>query len=292
MIYDLIHSTEYQYASASSQCHNLVHLQPRSIDQRQHVLTNHFVIEPQPHEVLEFSDYFGNHAHSFSIDERHTSLKITSHATVDVEDRQVVFEDDLVSWESIAQATYSDLTPEGLSRRQFCCASPMIPRLLVARQTGQAVFQPNRPIVQTIRSLNELVHESFVYDGWATAIETPLAQVFEMKRGVCQDLSHAMIAIARSYGLAARYVSGYLRTFHSDEGSAFIGADQSHAWVSIFAGPYGWIDVDPTNKIEVLQDHVTIGWGRDFSDVTPIKGLFTGTSHLALNVAVTLRPKP
>ncbi len=134
------------------------------------------------------------------------------------------------------------------------------------------------------------IHEDFVYDPRATTISTPVQEVFDQRKGVCQDFAHFEIACLRSLGLAARYVSGYLRTIPPPGKPRLIGADASHAWISVFCGPLGWIDFDPTNNVIPSADHLTIGWGRDYGDVCPLQGVFVGGGKHDLSVFVDVMP--
>jgi transglutaminase-like putative cysteine protease len=158
------------------------------------------------------------------------------------------------------------------------------------REISREVFTPGRPILSAIVALYELIYRSFEYRPQSTVIDTPLIEVLQQRRGVCQDFAHVAIGCARIVGLAARYVSGYLKTYPPKEARALIGADASHAWLSIHAGPLGWIDLDPTNRTLVGHDHVTLAWGRDFRDVTPINGLYLGGQLKQMQVAVKVDP--
>jgi transglutaminase-like putative cysteine protease len=152
------------------------------------------------------------------------------------------------------------------------------------------LFAPNRPLLEAIDALMHRVHEQFEYRAQSTDVATDALQALQLKRGVCQDFAHVMIACLRSRGLAARYVSGYLRTTPpASAGPSFVGADASHAWVSVFCPPFGWVDLDPTNDLRVATDHIVIAWGRDFGDVSPLRGVIIGGGQHRLSVRVSVQ---
>jgi transglutaminase-like putative cysteine protease len=151
-------------------------------------------------------------------------------------------------------------------------------------------FTPRRPIVAAARALTSRIHRDFRYDAAATNVSTPLEEVFHLRHGVCQDLAHVQIGCLRAIGLAARYVSGYLLTHPPPGRPRLIGADASHAWLSLYCGALGWIDFDPTNDVIPSDEHITLGWGRDYSDITPVAGVFVGGGTNSLSVSVDVAP--
>ena len=156
---------------------------------------------------------------------------------------------------------------------------------------GARSFTPGRPILEAARELTTRIKADFEYHPGATDISTPLREVFAGKAGVCQDFAHVMIAALRAHGLAAAYISGYIRTVHSADDIALRGADASHAWVAVWCGePAGWVHLDPTNDLVASEDHVAVAWGRDFSDVSPLRGVILGGDSHSYGVAVTLVP--
>ena len=140
---------------------------------------------------------------------------------------------------------------------------------------GDDCFTPGRPVLAAAEDLMHKIHRDFAYAPGATTIKTSAVEAFEARRGVCQDFAHIMIACLRSRGMAARYVSGYLRTTPRGHAAtlAMVGADASHAWVSVFCPPFGWVALDPTNDMRAGRDHITVAWGRDFGDVSPLRGV-------------------
>jgi transglutaminase-like putative cysteine protease len=168
--------------------------------------------------------------------------------------------------------------------------SPQIPTLPALARYAAPSFAPGRPLLEAVLELNQRIHTDFAYDAEATSVATPLAEVLSQKRGVCQDFAHLMIGCLRAQGLAARYVSGYLLTTPPPGKPRLIGADATHAWVSVFVPELGWVDFDPTNDCLPDTDHITVAWGRDFSDVTPVRGVILGSGDQELEVKVTVMP--
>jgi transglutaminase-like putative cysteine protease len=193
-------------------------------------------------------------------------------------------------WESIVQSLRSGKEPGSLEAAQFAYDSPRITTSPEFAKFAQKAFTPGRPIIEAITALTAQIHKEFTFDARATTVNTPLEEVLKLKKGVCQDFAHLEIAILRSLGLAARYVSGYLRTYPPPGKPRLVGADASHAWLSVYSGDLGWIDVDPTNNKHVTDEHITLAWGRDYSDVSPLKGVFVGGGGHALDVSVDVLP--
>jgi len=151
-------------------------------------------------------------------------------------------------------------------------------------------FTKERPLLEAVADLTGRIHRDFTFDRTATTVATPLQTVFRTRRGVCQDFAHLEIACLRSLGLAARYVSGYLESVPPPDQPRLTGADASHAWVSVFCPPVGWVDVDPTNDVLADERHVTVAWGRDYGDVSPLRGVILGGGQHALHVGVSVVP--
>ena len=193
------------------------------------------------------------------------------------------------NWPTAQTATAPAATD--LEVELYRCRSPRIEPARVYADHARNLFTPERPILNALEDLTHWIHASFTYDKDSTHVHTSVDEVFALKRGVCQDFAHVMVAILRSLGLAARYVSGYLRTLPPQGKPRLVGADQSHAWVSVYAGPnLGWVDVDTTNNGFCSLDHVPIAWGRDYSDVVPFRGVFLGDGRHQLDVSVDVCP--
>jgi transglutaminase-like putative cysteine protease len=195
-----------------------------------------------------------------------------------------------VPWEAVASRLKSNRSAETLEAYPFVAASPRVTPFPGLADYAKESFEAGRPIVEAVIELTSRMYEDFTFDPRATTIQTPIGEVFENRHGVCQDFAHLQIGCMRSIGLAARYVSGYLRTAPPLGKPRLVGADASHAWLAVYCGDDGWVDVDPTNNVMVSTDHVTLGWGRDFNDVSPIQGVITGGGEHKMYVSVDVAP--
>ncbi len=288
-LYDLTHTTHYRYSGFVSMCQNQLRLTPREAP-FQHLLKHRLEIIPKPARIRASSDFFRNQVSYFELHQPHDHLQITMSAQIRVDRSGERSFDCRQPWEKIVQDIRLDRTADGIDRLQYSLESPLVPSSDDATELARGSFLPNRPILDALLDLNARIHTDFRYDTNATTIQTPLEEVFRIRRGVCQDLAHVFLAVVRSVGLAGRYVSGYLRTYPPKDPAALVGADASHAWVSIYTGELGWIDFDPTNNLVVANEHISLAWGRDFRDVTPINGMFVGAEQQSLDVAVQVKP--
>jgi len=289
MTYKITHTTTYTYGEAVPVCHNEVHLTPRETDRlacRQHRLS----IKPHPDAVGKRHDYFGNLLHHFSIQESHRRLSVTSVSRVEIRPRPPLSFEQSPAWESVRDGLRGEMSPARLEAMQFVLDSPSIALPPGLREYAEPSFPADRPILAAVRDLTDRIHADFKFDSRATTVNTPLEDVLELRRGVCQDFAHLQIGCLRSLGLAARYVSGYLRTIPPPGKPRLGGADASHAWLSVFCDDLGWIDVDPTNNCFPSTDHITVAWGRDYTDVCPIKGVFVGGGSHTMAVSVDVEP--
>ena len=240
---------------------------------------------------MEHVDHFGNLIDIYRIDQPHQRFDIEVRADVEVKFPDPPPEKDTPTWEEIRKALGGEGFPAPIEASEFVHESPLVPIDDALRAYGAESLTPGRPILEAARELTRRIKTDFEYHPGATDISTPLHEVFEGKAGVCQDFAHVMIAALRAHGLAAGYVSGYIRTVNSKEEAALRGADASHAWVAVWCGEKaGWVHLDPTNDLVASQDHVAIAWGRDFSDVSPLRGVILGGGRHAYSVAVTLVP--
>ncbi len=286
--YRIHHNTTYNYSSPVRVCHNLVMLTPRS-DGHAEVLGHRIQIRPTPPILSKRTDYFGNLVHAFSIEESHKQLTVNATARVRVDKRELV--DIETPWNFVRQQIVSQEDPHWLYVCRFAFNSPRIQMAPQYADYGAHSFTPQRSILEAARDLTSRIHRDFKYDTNSTTVQTPTAKVFSQRSGVCQDFSHVQVACLRSLGLCARYVSGYLRTNALPDKVRLIGADQSHAWVSLYCGQeLGWVDLDPTNDCIVGTDHIPIAWGRDYTDVTPFRGVFLGGGDHRLDVSVDVCP--
>lgn len=286
--YQVRHQTTYSYSEPVPVCHNELRLVPRDLP-RQRLLASTIAVEPEPEGIATHLDSFGNRVGMFAIEEGHRRLVVTATSTVEVDPPRDWRELEPLPWESLRERLTRDTDATTLEARQFTFDSPLVrssPRL--ASWAAES-FTPSRPWNEALLELTARIHREFAYDPTATTTSTPVEEVFTLKRGVCQDFAHLQIACLRSLGLAARYVSGYIsneRPGGAAGGAGMVGADASHAWLSCWGGCDGWLDVDPTNDCPAGSLHVTIGWGRDYGDVTPVKGVCLGGGTHAMDVAV------
>jgi transglutaminase-like putative cysteine protease len=287
MIYKIVHRTSYKYKYPVSVGNHVACLKPRSI--RRHSLRqSELTIKPTPASITERLDYFGNHLCYFTVEEPHDELIVEARSEVVMEDRAASSPTHSPAWEEVAAALPRDQYPDVLEAYQFRFESPRIRLKEEFADYALQSFTPGRPFHEALLHLTARMHTDFRFDSKVTTVRTPIEEVFQKRRGVCQDFAHVEIACLRSINLAARYVSGYLRTYPPPGQPRLVGADASHAWVSCFCPGSGWLDVDPTNNVVPSDGHVTLAWGRDFGDVSPLHGLILGGGVHTLKVAVDL----
>jgi len=282
MLYRTTHTTRYLYQQPVSQCLSQAHLTPRSFA-GQTVLESAIQVEPEPALFGRRRDYFGNEVTSFSILQAHDRFVTTATSVVRV-DRELADAPPAawaVGWDAARDrlAAYPDAA--ALEAYGFVFDSPLVAAYRELADFAAPSFPPGRPLVEAARDLTHRIHSEFTYLPQSTTVDMPLLEAFHNRCGVCQDFSHIMIGALRSLRLAARYVSGYLRS-----GANYQGAEASHAWVSIFVPGAGWLDFDPTNDVMPADGHITVAWGRDYGDVTPMKGIALGGGKQVVEVAV------
>ena len=278
--YRTTHVTRYTYDDPVSQCQTEVRLRPRE-SRRQQVRDWQLRVEPEPASMNKRTDYFGNEVYSFSILEPHDRLTVTATGRVELAAPANLLPSVTAPWEAVRDQLGAPRNAEALEASEFRWESPFVPWLAGLHSYARPVFAPGRPIMEAAEELTHRIYTEFDYSPKATSIDTPLADVLQQKQGVCQDFAHVMIGAMRSLGLAARYVSGYLKS-----GARYTGAEASHAWVSVFVPGTGWVDFDPTNDMVPGTGHVTLGWGRDYADVSPVKGVTIGGGEQAVEVEV------
>lgn len=288
MLYRITHTTTYRYSEPVSLCQNLAHLTPRNAP-TQHCRHTEITIEPEPAVMSDRIDYFGNCATFFTIQEPHRSLVATATHLVDVVPTPVPPADDTLPWEEVAARLNQDLSREVLDASQFVCDSRYTRQNDELAAYARAAFTDGRPILEATLDLAARIHSDFQYDPKATTVATSLEEMFALRRGVCQDFAHLQIACLRSLGLSARYVSGYLSTEPPPGCVPLVGSDATHAWLSVYCPGAGWIDIDPTNNLIPGDKHVLLAWGRDYDDVSPIKGIVLGGGQHDVHVAVDVR---
>ncbi len=286
--YHVVHRTRYVYESRVAVAQQLLHLTPRETAWQK--LVAHAVeIAPQPSEITEHLDYFGNPVRHAVLDSPHDALTVSAESEVIVSPRTGGFVPaGSPPWESVRERLHTTAEARHLEAAEYLFESPQIefsPAL--ARYVARS-FPAGRPFLDGVHELNHRIHEEFAFDDSATGVSTPIAEVLELRRGVCQDFAHLMTGCLRVLGLPARYVSGYILTTPPPGQVRMVGADASHAWVSAYCPQAGWVDFDPTNDLVVDHEHITLAWGRDFSDVAPMRGVILGGGDQELEVHVTV----
>jgi transglutaminase-like putative cysteine protease len=284
-MFRVVHRTAYEYSRPMGDGFSIATLLPRDTPW-QSVLSTSFEVEPTPDELEERADRFGNRILRFGVHRAHTSLVVVSDSQVDVRvaDQPVAgtLGDAVAITASARGAMATDIDP-------FLGASAHVPVVSVVDDLVAPLTDASRPVVDVVSDWCRTIFESFRFDPMATDVSTPVAEVVAQRHGVCQDFAHVAIAGLRHLGLAARYVSGYLETMPAPGQPKLVGADASHAWCSVFLPGFGWTDLDPTNDQFPPQRHVTVGWGRDYADVAPLRGVVIGppgSQELAVAVDV------
>lgn len=289
-LYHVLHETVYYYESTVSMSQHLLHLTPRDFEY-QHVLEHDLEITPAATECERYEDWFGNGTTWMALRRPHDDLRLIAASTVEVLPRPPAWRQASgPAWERVAEALARFPSREPLAAQECVMPSVHVPLLDPLRQWALASFAPGCGILTATRHLMRRIHAEFAFDPDASTVATPVAETFKRRRGVCQDFAHVMISALRSLGLAARYMSGYILTTPPPGKPRLIGADASHAWVSLWCPEVGWVGFDPTNNIQPELEHVVLGWGRDFADVSPMRGVILGGASHEVQVRVTVMP--
>ncbi len=289
MKYRIRHQTTYDYESPVVHGRHIVKKRPRPLS-FQTVLQSTLHVQPRPVWTRQEFDYFGNSVDIIEVLQAHDQLVVTAHSDVMVGPKPV--DTDLPpfaqSWEDIRDRVETD--PNYYEAREMQMDSPLVRRHPLLADFARPTFRPGRPLLDAILELNQRIFEEFTYDPGFSDIATPLGKVLRERRGVCQDFAHVAIGSLRSLGLAARYVSGYLETRPPAGKARLVGADASHAWASVFFPDYGWVSFDPTNNLLPKERHIVVAWGRDFSEVSPLRGVVHGGGRHVVTVSVDVDP--
>jgi transglutaminase-like putative cysteine protease len=283
--YRIKHTTEYYYADRVPVCHNIIRLRPRETA-FQTCERSVLSISPFPSDQREQVDYFGNLATWIAVQEPHQNLRIEMTSEVTVKSSTVPEDLEGPAWDRTSAIISSGLDPELLGAREYTFDSPYIARCAELADFARPDFPAGAPLVTCIMNLTHRIFDEFIFDTDATTIGTPLLEILRHHHGVCQDFAHLQIGCLRSLGLPARYVSGYLATKPPPGQRRLIGADASHAWISAFIPGHGWVDFDPTNDTMPSDQHITIGWARDYDDLSPVKGVTIGGHRHSLGFSV------
>lgn len=285
MIYEIFHWTEYRYAESVPLSKHVLHMLPRDLP-GQRVLSASLELTPQPPVVQEHSDYFGNRVSSFTISEPHLGMHIRCRSRIDCDERPEKAPATSAPWDE-ARARWQAGGGDRFDQ-EFLYPSPYAPYLADLRAWAAESFPAGRPIAEATMELTSRIHEGFVFDKTATSVSTPLVEVFKNRRGVCQDFAHLEIACLRALGIPARYMSGYVRTEPPPGRPRLFGADASHAWVAVACPNSGWLELDPTNNRVAGSGYITLAWGRDYGDVSLIRGTLAGGGDHSLYLSVNV----
>lgn len=306
VMYRITHKTEYLYDAPASLCYNEVRMLPRSFNQplfKQECLAAYAVVEPAWGDHSERTDFFGNRVLFYAIRQPHEAMTIIVNSQVRIKPTPGAYaqsrREELLHqagqsppWEQAREQLRKECSPMGLDARQYVMPSPIVPHLRELAAYAQPSFSPQRPVIEAVYNLMARIYQDFAFVPGVTTIATPISEVLLQRRGVCQDFAHLMIGCLRAVGLAARYVSGYIETVPPPGQAKLQGTDASHAWCAVYLPDLGWLEFDPTNHLIPTDQHITVGWGRDFADVTPLKGVFFGDGRHQLRVSVDVERVP
>ncbi len=286
MRYRLRHTTQYAYAAPVDLASHMLHLSPRALAWQQ-VAEAHIAVTPEPSRAVRDRDYFGNDVMWLFLDQPHERLAVTLDAVVEVAAPKPPEDGATPSWEQVAGLAAAGAAHAAAA--EFIFPSPLVAAEPAARSYAAACFLPGRPVLACLRDVTQRIRNEFAFRPGVTDVSTPVASVLARREGVCQDFTHLMIAAMRGFGLPARYVSGYLRTRPAPGQPRRRGADQSHAWVDAWLGPeHGWVGLDPTNDLVIGEEHVVLAWGRDYGDISPVRGVLLGGGQHSVRVGVDL----
>ncbi|RLQ22241.1 transglutaminase family protein [Seongchinamella sediminis] len=287
MRYRVRHSTRYRYAARVTSCYNLAYVLPRDT-RRQKCLSSRVTVSPQPAVTRIRSDYFGNQAYHFEIQRAHKELVISVESEIQVSHPDQVLNLDLgISYGQALQQIHNDRSPQALDAREYLLDSPMVEAGAELAQYAGKSFVPETSLKSCVAHLTSRIFRDFTYDPDFTTIATPLAEVLAHRRGVCQDFAHLQVGCLRAMGIPAKYVSGYIETLPAPGEEKLVGADATHAWVAYYCPDEGWVEFDPTNDTAAHNQHIVTAFGRDYLDVTPVKGvIFGGGDNPQLSVSV------
>ncbi|RED49572.1 transglutaminase family protein [Seonamhaeicola aphaedonensis] len=294
MIYQVLHTTTYNYEHGVSFCHNIATLKPKEVA-GQTLLDYHLDITPIPEEISEKIDFFGNTVTRFSIQKQHSKLKVTASSKIlkEVHNIPSIHNNTDAQKITLQQALLElkNNSPEIRYVKQFCLESVLVANITSnIKAYAEVSFQSNRSIFEAAFELMQRIYTDFEFNAEVTNVATPIHEVMNLKKGVCQDFAQIAIACVRSVGLPARYVSGYIETIPPPGKEKLIGTDASHAWFSIFIPYFGWVDFDPTNNQIPSNQHIIVSHGRDYYDVPPLKGVIYSTGKNKMKVSVDIRP--
>jgi transglutaminase-like putative cysteine protease len=288
MKYRVLHVTDYGYEVPATLCHNLMFQIPQNLP-FQRVEDYSCEITPKPSFEVDRTDFFGNRYLYFSVGRLHKKLTVSSKSVLELLPPawESVDPKETMPWEKVAEWLHS--TAASSEIRQFYLESSHVPFIDGIREYALKSFSPGRPIMEAMLDLNARIFKDFAFTPGFTDISTPLKKVFEHKKGVCQDFAHFSLACLRMLGLSARYVSGYIETFPPPGKPKLVGSDASHAWIAVYIPGHDWVEFDSTNNLLVSDKHIRVAVGRDFADVTPLKGIVYAGKEQEMKVSVDVQ---
>lgn len=292
MIYDIYHSTRFVYQHEVGISHNLIRLKPRDTD-LQRLIDFQLEIEPGAAECQPYDDFFGNHLHHILVREPHSELKVSVRSRVEIMDDAIGIleknrsEAKEMTYVEALDKMASSLELEIIYAKQFRLKSPLLPiasdRII---EYAAVSIRPERSLYEGVKELMKRIFSDFSFESGFSDISTPVEKVFEERKGVCQDFAHLALSALRGLGISARYISGYIETIPPEGAEKLYGTDASHAWISVFFPGYGWFDFDPTNNLTPTDQHILLGYGRDYGDIAPIQGVVHGSGSSQIGVMV------
>lgn len=286
-IYQVDHETVYDYRLPVLYSNHLAHMLPRVVS-RQNWISHSIEVDPNPTIQQERLDIFGNRVLAFSIEQEHTHFRFKTTGIVDVQEEEPPKQGNTMEWENVAKLLERPTSDETLGAAMYAYASPFAKFDESVRNYALESFQPKRPLFDAAYELMTRIYTDCKYTPGATRIGAQPQEILRGRKGVCQDFAHLMIGCMRSLHLPCRYVSGYLRTHPCEGQPKLVGADATHAWVSTYIPGHGWVELDPTNNVLGGGEHIILAWGRDFGDVSPLKGVITGGGEHTLKVSVNV----
>ncbi len=290
MIYHLRHRTTFEYSTPVTFVYNVLRLKPRELPW-QSVRSSRLTVQPNPSVLSERTDYFGNTCTYCSIEMTHDQMQVLMESIVEVRPRPKRPPAAASPWDTVRERLRAVRSPEGLDAFQFCFNSGAVSRHRETRDYCLPSCTQNASAHEVALRLMERIHSDFVFDPTATTVSTPVLEVLKKRRGVCQDFAHLMISCLRSVGIPARYNSGYIQTAPPPGKARLEGADASHAWVGVYCPENGWLDLDPTNNKVADEQFITIGWGRDYEDISPVAGVMLGGGKHRVRAEVDMIPE-
>jgi len=289
MMYQINHRTTFAYSQPVAISQHVLRLSPR-VHPRQHCARSTILVEPAPSVRSERIDFFGNPMVHLTVQEPHPKLLVYASSQVEVTAPPTINLENTPPWDQVTQCLEKPYHAATMKAQQFVYDSPYITGNDVIFDFAKKCFPPGRPLLAATMALTTRIFTEFTYKGGVTDISTPVTEVLSKRKGVCQDFAHLQIACLRSLGLPARYVSGYVLTHPPTGKEKMVGADASHAWLSVWCPDVGWVDFDPTNNLIPQDEHITVAWGRDYGDVSPINGFMVGGGTHSLHVKVDVNP--